>query len=71
MSLWRKFVLYGAAVAALALVEPAVAFADDYIDFGTNQSACKSAAKQANASGNRGSYCYETGPGHYTLHFAN
>lgn len=43
---------------------------DDYIDFGTNQAACKSAAKQANATGNRYSYCYETGPGHYSLYLA-
>lgn len=71
MKLWRRLVLCGAAVAAISLVEPAVATADEYIDFGTNQSACKSAARQANATGNRGSYCYETGPGHYTLYFAN
>lgn len=55
----------------MSMVDAPVANADDYIDFGTNQAACKSAAKQANAAGNRGSYCYETGPGHYTLYFAD
>ena len=42
-----------------------------YIDFGTNQAAGKIAAKQANAAGNSYSYCYETGPGHYSLYFAS
>jgi hypothetical protein len=53
------------------MVKPAVANADDYIDFGTNEATCKSAAKQANAAGNSYSYCYQTGPGHYTLYFAD
>jgi len=53
------------------MVDAAVANADDYIDFGTNQAACKSAAQQANAAGNRYSYCYQTGPGHYSLYLAD
>jgi len=47
------------------MVDPSVANADEYIDFGTNQAACKSAAQQANATGNRYSYRYQTGPGRY------
>lgn len=49
----------------------APAAADDYIDFGMNQAACKSAARHANAMGGSGSYCYETGPGHYSLFLAD
>jgi hypothetical protein len=71
MHLWRKLVLFGAVAATVSMVDAAVANADDYIDFGTNQAACKSAAKQANAAGNSYSYCYETGPAHYTLYFAD
>jgi hypothetical protein len=52
MNLWRKLVLFGAVAATVSMVDAAVANADDYIDFGTNQAACKSAAKQANAAGN-------------------
>jgi hypothetical protein len=70
MNSWRKLILLGAAAAALSMVDAAVANAD-YIDYGTNQSACKSAAKQANAAGYSGSHCYETGPGHYTLYIDN
>jgi len=29
------------------------------------------AAQQANAAGNRYSYCYQTGPGHYSLYLAD
>jgi hypothetical protein len=43
---------------------------DEYVDYGTNQSACESAARQANAGGHSGSFCYGTGPGHYSLYFA-
>jgi hypothetical protein len=68
MNLWRKLVLFGAVAAAMCLVDAAVANADQYIDYGTNQSACQSAASQANATGNRGSFCYETGPGSYSLY---
>jgi hypothetical protein len=71
MNLWRKLVLFGAVAATLSIVDAAVANADDYIDFGTNQAACKSAAAQANATSNRNSFCYETGPGHYTLDLAH
>ena len=71
MNLWRKLVLFAAAAAAISMVNAAVADADDYIDFGTAEAACKSAAQQANAAGNRGSYCYQTGPGHYSLYFAD
>lgn len=68
INLWRKLVLFGAVAATVSMVDAAVANAGDYIDYGTNQSACMSAAKQANATGNRGSFCYQTGPGHYTLY---
>jgi hypothetical protein len=71
MNLWRKLVLFGAVAATVSMVDAAVANAGDYIDYGTNQSACMSAAKQANATGNRGSFCYQTGPGHYTLYVGN
>ncbi|MFN3003548.1 hypothetical protein [Mycolicibacterium wolinskyi] len=67
----RTLILFGAFAAAISMSDAAVAGADDYIDFGTNQTACKSAAKQANAAGNSYSYCYETGPGHYTLYLAD
>ena len=70
MNLWRKLVLFGAVAATVSMVDAAVANAD-YIDFGTNQAACKSAAQQANATGNGYSYCYETGPGHYSLYLAD
>ena len=66
----RRFVLVGAAAVCLSALGAGVANADSYIDFGTNQSACKSAARQANATSGRRSYCYETGPGHYTLYLA-
>ena len=71
MNMWQKFVLVGAVVATVSMVDVAVANADQYIDFGTNQAACKSAANQANAASERNSYCYQTGPGHYTLYYAN
>ena len=48
-----------------------VANAGEYIDFGVNQGACKAAAKQANATLQRYSYCFETGPGHYSLYLAD
>jgi hypothetical protein len=70
MTRWRK--VAGTAVIAVVapLLTPSVAAADSYIDFGTNQAACKAAARQANQTSNRRSYCYETGPGHYTLYLA-
>ena len=71
MNLWRKLVLFGAVAATVSMVDAAVANAGDYIDFGTNQAACEIAAKQANAAGNGYSYCYETGPGHYSLYLAD
>jgi hypothetical protein len=71
VNLWRKLVLFAAVAATLSIVDAAVANADDYIDFGTNQAACKSAAAQANATSNRYSFCYQTGPGHYTLDLAH
>jgi hypothetical protein len=71
MKMWRKLVLFVAVAATISIVDAAVANADDYIDFGTAEAACKSAAQQVNAAGNRGSYCYQTGPGHYSLYFAD
>lgn len=71
MKLWCKLVLLGAVAPTVSVVNAAAANADQYIDFGTNQSACQSAAHQANARpGQRSSYCYQTGPGHYTLFLA-
>ena len=70
MNVLGKLVLCGAVAATVSLVDAAVASADQYIDYGTNQSACRAAAAQANAVGRRNSFCYETGPGHYTLDFA-
>ncbi len=71
MSLWPKLVLFAAIAATVSMVDTAVANADSYIDFGTNQAACESAAAQANATSNRHSSCYQTGPGHYSLDLAN
>jgi len=62
-----KVLLIGALATAVSLAAPVSAGADDYIDFGTNQAACKAAERQANAAGIRYSHCYETGPGHYSL----
>ncbi|GFG55153.1 hypothetical protein MAGR_65940 [Mycolicibacterium agri] len=66
-----KVALLGACAVTASLVDTAVATADDYIDFGPNQAACQSAARQANAIGNSYSYCYQTGPGHYSLYLAD
>jgi len=71
MNTWCMLVLIAAVAATASVVDTAVASADQYIDFGTNQAACKSAAKQANAAGHGYSYCYETGPGHYSLSLAD
>jgi hypothetical protein len=71
MNLRRKAVLLAAAAATALLVDAPMANADSYIDFGTNQAACKAAARQANAAGNSYSYCYQTGPGHYSLYLAS
>ncbi|GAB3234662.1 hypothetical protein [Mycolicibacterium hippocampi] len=65
-----KAVLATTALLAASILGAGVAHAD-YIDFGTNQVACKAAARQANASGYGYSYCYETGPGHYSLYLAD
>lgn len=70
MGLWTKLVLCAAFAATLSTVDAAVASADQYIDYGTNQSLCQAAAQQANAVSTRHSFCYQTGPGHYTLDFA-
>ncbi|MCX8559826.1 DUF4189 domain-containing protein [Mycolicibacterium mucogenicum] len=56
------------AIFAAALFAPATAHADN-IDFGTNQDACQAAAHQANAGGNASAFCFQTGPGHYSLTF--
>lgn len=66
-----KLLLIGAVATAASLAAAGAAGADEYIDFGTNQAACKAAAQQANATGNRPSYCFETGPGHYSLNLDN
>lgn len=71
MNVWCRSVVFGVVAAAVSIGNAAAANADDYIDFGMNQAACKSAAKQANALGNGYSYCYETGPGHYALYLAD
>jgi hypothetical protein len=72
-----KRVMFGFAALTLAfggMVNAATASADEYIPFGTNQAACKAAAQQANAAASLGasrSYCYQTGPGHYTLFYGD
>jgi hypothetical protein len=72
MNLWRRLVLFCAVAATISMVDAAVANADEYIDYGTDQAACKAAAQQANATNNRGSsFCYQTGPGHYSLDLAD
>jgi hypothetical protein len=77
VNLFSKLVLFGAVAATLSVVDAGVANADQYIDFGTDQAACQSAAQQANAAsaGSPGfhqhSYCYQTGPGYYSLFYAN
>ena len=71
MNLWCTSLLCAVVAAGADMVGAVPANADDYIDFGMNQAACKSAANQANAAGSRHSYCYETGPGHYTLYLAD
>jgi len=71
MRTWGKLVLVGAVAATVSTVNTAVANADDYIDFGANQAACNNLAKAANDAGRVHSYCYETGPGHYTLYLAD
>jgi hypothetical protein len=77
MNLWHKVALFGAFAATISVLDAAVANADQYIDFGTNQAACQNAAQQANAAGagspgyRQHSYCYQTGPGHYSLFYAN
>lgn len=71
-NLWRVAAIFSAITVTVSTVDAAVANADQYIDFGTNQYACKAAAQQANAAatGYQHSYCYETGPGHYSLYLA-
>lgn len=71
MKLRCNAILAGGVAAVVSMAGVAVANADDYIDFGANEAACKSAARQANAAGNTFSYCYETGPGHYSLYYAD
>jgi hypothetical protein len=71
MNLWSKLVLLGAVAATVSMVDAAVANADQYINFGPNEAACKAAAKQANAAGSHGSYCYQTGPGYYSLYLSS
>ena len=66
-----RAVVLGVTAVMLSMTAAPIANANSYIDFGTNQSACKAAARQANAAGNRHSYCYETGPGHYSLYLAD
>jgi hypothetical protein len=66
-------ILFGIVAAAISMVDAAVANADSYIDYGTDQAACKAAAQVANATPHPGasSFCYQTGPGHYTLLLSN
>jgi hypothetical protein len=47
-----KLVIFRAPAVTLSAVEPAMAKADHHIDFGANQAACPSAARQANTGGN-------------------
>lgn len=72
-----KRTLFSVAVMALPLggmINAATAGADQYIPFGTNQAACEAAAGQVNAAASPGfsrSYCYQTGPGNYTLFYGD
>ncbi|BBX69713.1 hypothetical protein MPSYJ_31740 [Mycolicibacterium psychrotolerans] len=63
-----------ATILALGVFSAPTAAADQYIAFGVNETACKAAARQANAMAAPGasrSFCYETGPGHYTLFYGD
>jgi hypothetical protein len=71
MNFRRRLVLFGTVAATASMGDVALANADSYIDYGTDQTTCKAAAQQANATGRRNSFCYETGPGHYSLDLAN
>jgi len=71
MKFWHNVIVTAGIAAVVSIAGAAVANADDYIDFGVNEAACKSAARQANTAGNSYSYCYETGPGHYSLYYAD
>lgn len=65
---------FAGAAALGGLVNAGTAGADQYIPFGTNQAACKAAAQQANSAASLGSsrsYCYETGPGNYSLFYGD
>jgi hypothetical protein len=63
-----KTILATLPVPTVAMVTAGVAHADT-IDYGTNQAACKAGAQQANAGGNASAFCFETGPGHYSLSY--
>jgi hypothetical protein len=77
MNFCRKLVLCGATAATISMAGAAVANADQVIDFGMNEAACQSSAHQADAAiadylgFHQHSYCYQTGPGYYSLFYAN
>ena len=64
----RKTFLAAAALTISATAAASSAHADT-IDYGTDQSSCQAAAQQANASGQASAFCYQTGPGHYSLSY--
>ncbi len=66
MNVWRKAILVGAVAAAVFATDPAVASAESFINYGTDQAGCEAAEHQVWANGGTAN-CYETGPGYYTL----
>ncbi len=71
MNLLPKLALFAAVAVPGSMFGAAVANAYDTVDYGTNQSACEAAEKQAKAGGFRYANCFETGPGHYSLALDN
>lgn len=71
MNLCVKWVVLGAVTVGVSLFDPAVASADNYIDFGSNKSDCKAAAKKAKDAGRKNSNCFKTDAGTYTLYVSD
>lgn len=67
MKVWRTSAMFVAVAATVSTVNAAVANAYETVDYGTNEGACRAAAKQLEAAGIRYTNCFETGPGHYSL----
>lgn len=68
----RRLVFFGVVAVTVSMVQPAVASADNYtIDFGSDKSSCKSAAKKAKDAGRGDSNCSKTDAGTYTLYVSD